>query len=498
MFPINSSLVRIFQGNPIREPAEKLFLNLIIADFEAAKTPALVFMNFFAGPKSLRIDSLVITKSSVCLVEIKGYSSAVRGKHNGMWEIRKIGEGNHVWEKIEGQNGYEETLAHKMALSDDMHRFAREKLSIRDEKKDKYYKLFHAWLCFVPDIPPDSDLPESNYKVATLGYRSGFDTILSKPLRPSWTFEEWQEFASWMSLEAVPLDKLWHDGADAINLLEEYQQKFSFRARDKWVPTAIFNNETRIGRESIKDCLLGAQSCLIEGPSGMGKSCLAQSIAAEIGCTDRLVIEFNAGYFNGNLEERLDDSVGAHVASTLNQLLAYGNAFGKGLVLLIDGWNECKPDFRRLLGQQLDKMVNRHKATLLVTSQFVPKEITTPLEIFKLGILERADKLAIAGLDESSERKLSDLIDIIRNGIDAKIIGEIAAEIQGSVSRAELFDRFIRKRIGRIDPTSTTVFDAMTLAAHSMHNDLSASLPITQLHLLEAVAKPRMGLNRVI
>ena len=79
-----------------------------------------------------------------------------------------------------------------------------------------------------------------------------------------------------------------------------------------------------------------------------------------MGCADRLVIEFNAGYFNGNLEESLDDAVGAYVASTLNQLLAYGDAFGKKLVLLIDGWNECKADFRRLLAQQIDKMVNRH------------------------------------------------------------------------------------------------------------------------------------------
>jgi nucleoside phosphorylase len=279
-----------------------------------------------------------------------------------------------------------------------------------------------------------------------------------------------------------------HQSAGAIGVLEDYQTKYSSRERDKWVPTAIFDRQTRVGRESIKDCLLGAQSCLIEGGSGMGKSCLAQSIAAEIGCADRLVIEFNAGYFNGNLEERLDDSVGAHVASTLNRLLACGDAFGKGLVLLVDGWNECKLDFRQLLGQQLDKMVNRHGVTLFVTSQFLPKEITTPLEVFRLGALERADKLTIAGLDENSESKLSDLIDIIRNGIDAKIIGELAGEIQGFVSRAELFDAFIRKRIGVINPISTEVFDAMTLAARFMHDDLSTSLPITRLHLLTAAS----------
>ena len=289
-----------------------------------------------------------------------------------------------------------------------------------------------------------------------------------------------------MSIEPTSVDKLWDESAGAINPLMEYQREFSSLERDKWVPTAIFNNENQVGQESIRDCLLSAQSCLIEGPSGMGKSCLAQSIAAEIGGADRLVIEFNAGYFDGNLEESLDDSVGAHVASTLNQLLAYGDAFGKKLVLLIDGWNECKADRRRLLAQQIDKMVNRHGATLLITSQFLPKEITTTLEIFKLGTLERADKLAIACLDETSESKLSDLIDTIRSGIDAKIIGEIAGEIQGSCSRAELFDRFIRKRIGVVEPISTAVFDAMTLSAQAMHNDLSASLSVTHLHLLIA------------
>ena len=34
MFPINSSLIKIFQGNPVREPAEKQFLSLIVADLK--------------------------------------------------------------------------------------------------------------------------------------------------------------------------------------------------------------------------------------------------------------------------------------------------------------------------------------------------------------------------------------------------------------------------------------------------------------------------------
>ena len=47
----------------------------------------------------------------------------------------RSGKGKNVWEKIEGQNGYEETFAHKMALSDAMQQFAREKLSFRDKRR---------------------------------------------------------------------------------------------------------------------------------------------------------------------------------------------------------------------------------------------------------------------------------------------------------------------------------------------------------------------------
>ena len=49
MFPINSSLIRIFLGNPIREAAEKQFLNLIVADLQAAKTCSAPVYEFLCG-----------------------------------------------------------------------------------------------------------------------------------------------------------------------------------------------------------------------------------------------------------------------------------------------------------------------------------------------------------------------------------------------------------------------------------------------------------------
>ena len=65
----------------------------------------------------------------------------------------QVREGRLRFGEHKGQNGYEETLAHKMAVSDAMHKFASEKFSGRKEKKDRYYKLSMPGCVLSPDIP---------------------------------------------------------------------------------------------------------------------------------------------------------------------------------------------------------------------------------------------------------------------------------------------------------------------------------------------------------
>src|SRR4028119_1843544 len=174
MLPNIPSSIEVFQGNRIEDPTELRFLELIVSDLAAKGSEALIFMNFYAGRRQrYQVDSLVITKSTVCLVEVKGYLYPVRGSQNGTWKNNRFRNGISQWEEMPGQNGYDETQKHKLAMSDDMHQFAKEYLSNPRESADKYYKLIFGCLCFVPDIPVGSELPESDYKVRILGYQSG-------------------------------------------------------------------------------------------------------------------------------------------------------------------------------------------------------------------------------------------------------------------------------------------------------------------------------------
>ncbi|HSN22845.1 MAG TPA: NERD domain-containing protein, partial [Methylomicrobium sp.] len=432
-----------------------------------------------------QVDALVVTRTTVCLVEVKGYSSPVRGGCNGPWEMLKPRDGQFVWEKMTGPNGYAETLSHKMALSDEMHQFAREVLSNAREHKDKFFKLFHACLCFVPDIPEDSHLPESDYKVVTCGYLSSFKTLLDQHLKPSWSFEQWEHFAGWLGLEPVSSEALLEGVAGSKpNPLSEYQRSFSYHQRYHWIPTEVLNQGKPTGRQAIKDCLSGGQSCVIRGPSGMGKSCLARDIVAEIGRADSLVIKCNARYFHGDIESMLKDSVERYGGWTLEQLLSRAHAVGIPPVVFLDGWNECNTGIREQLAQQLDLQVNRRGATLFLTSQFSPIEICTPLKTFDLAPLKETDKFAIANLDDASEPKLACLLRTVSSGMDARIVGEISEQVQGNASRAELFDAFVRKRLAECGHIASTLFDAMVIAATAMHDNLANSLAMSQLHLL--------------
>ncbi len=489
MLPNIPSSIEVFQGNRIEDPTELRFLELIVSDLAAKGSEALIFMNFYAGRQRYQVDSLVITKSTVCLVEVKGYLYPVKGSQNGTWKINRFRNGIYQWEEMRGQNGYNETLTHKMAMSDDMHQFAKECLFNPRESADKYYKLIFGCLCFVPDIPEGSELPESDYKVSILGYQSGFQSLLKEKKRPSWTFDQWREFARWLKME--PFSEVNLATQRTIrNPVEEYQEQFTQTRISNWIPTRLLSQGNSVTSNEIKNCLRNGQSCVIEGKSGIGKSCLAYNLVAELGCKECLAIPFKALFFRDNLEEILDDTVGSYVASTLNQILTHAKATGKRLILLVDGWNECNPDLRPLLAQKLDKMVNRHQATLLITSQFTPKEISTAFEVFTLNYLERSDKIAIGNLDEHSVNRLSSLIDVISTGVDAKIIGEIAEQLEEGISRAELFDIFIRTRLGESE-NALAMFDIMVTIATSMHESLENSVSIQKLNRL--VSKQSSG-----
>src|SRR5688572_10099253 len=122
-----NTTIDLFIGSPIELDSEKDFLGKLTADLTAQGESSLVFANFFPRKVPLQIDFLVVTAHCACHVELKKLTAPVIGGVNGRWSLRHP---DGSLSPLEAKNPYRQALDGKLAISDEMHLFARASRSV--------------------------------------------------------------------------------------------------------------------------------------------------------------------------------------------------------------------------------------------------------------------------------------------------------------------------------------------------------------------------------
>lgn len=120
-----------------------------------------------------QIDLVIAIDRAALVTESKGFTSAVRGGRNGDWEAHLA---SGVWKKF--ANPYLQAHGEKLALRDAMQSFAG---------GDVPYP--NAALVFVPAVPPDSTIPQGDFKVS-IGGLDELPAFIRSMKRDGWSLDQ--------------------------------------------------------------------------------------------------------------------------------------------------------------------------------------------------------------------------------------------------------------------------------------------------------------------
>lgn len=257
------------------------------------------------------------------------------------------------------------------------------------------------------------------------------------------------------------------DSKKAERIIDAYLGEFRSayqRAATKFVFSGykigdnVFPDANQIPDATLK------QNVILLGRSGFGKSLLAKHIA--IGCLENSEVPFivEAIQFSKNIDPHFDSEHGI-VSSTFNEVEAACAVLGKGILLIVDGYNECPEPLKIKLNLWIVRFSNTFRSRLLITSQNEVSGLNT-LKLLPIELLQpSADgkrKIASGVNDKIDIERVSPLLDAISTGLEARLIGEVSQTISPDASRYAVFDMYARERFG--DRAETGIAMLATMA----------------------------------
>ncbi|WP_406698416.1 nuclease-related domain-containing protein [Singulisphaera sp. Ch08] len=448
--------IDLFIGSPIEHDSEKDFLEQLSAEFHARHQPALVFANFFPLRNPHQIDFLVVTASCACHVELKRLTAPVVGGLNGLWSLRRP-DGSLM--PLEAKNPYRQTLDGKLAISDEMHAFARTNPSLPVLAPGaKFFKHLESVVCVFPELLPGSSIPD-DHKVRSRGFQGLlklFDERNTHP--PGWSRETWIAFAMHLNLTRIDEadERLPLEAKEARRVVSEYANRFeSYIAKElpPLIPTNIRQTDgTTVLSSTITDNLLRGTHIQLIGSSGLGKSLLAKHMAIASLRGGRIPVVASAIDYEGKLSTLLDRSIAHLHPDTALHLLNAINRNGSPLALVIDGVNECPRRWRKDLLKDLQAFYLRWRVPILITAQESP-ELTECLtgDCYCLEPLTSIQRRAVLGsyLDSEPSEEIFTLCEPFKTPYELSIAAECLSEIGGPTTRALLFEAYAGNRCQR-------------------------------------------------
>lgn len=470
--------IDVFWESEPDHQSELDFLARLRADLAAQSRDALILVNFHLTA-ARQVDCLVVFPGHhMCHVELKHYVQPLIGDKNGPWRAMQPDGSLQV---IEGQNPYAQASRQRFALSDDLRSFAEGNPGAPHPPGKKYYRWFDSVVCIFPVLAESSSVP-SDYKVKTLGYKELLALLTNSTQRFPWGGSTWLEFIRYLGLTrtgATPKGTL--TSSDAHSLVETYRQEFfDFYSRGlhEHVPTPLFTDDPTIDEPDVPALLRASTSVQLLGVSGSGKSHLAtHTVLAHL--DEWVPIFVRAGMYGGRLSNLLDRSVAPLTTQIAQHILNAATQVQAQILLIVDGFNECPAKLQEQLLSDLAALFRRHQPVLLLTSQS-PVALPSPINAttVTMGSLDPSERQAI--LASYGAPEIRDMSEPFQTAYELSIAAECVNELKHPVTRAQLFDAFIRRNLdGLSSPAVTRV--ALRQVALGMDEKLTAALPIDEV-----------------
>ena len=472
--------VEVFLGEPIAHDTEQVFLARLRADLSRRGCRARIYANFITGSSQRQVDFLVATEHRLVHAELKTVDQSLPliGGINGPWTQELPGGKRRSLER----NFYRQAHEATFAISDDMHALAR--LGEVPRIRGKYYGQFDTVVCVNPDIPVGSGLDPYRH-VDVVGYRQLLDLLTTDGPKPAWTGEHWGAFARYLQLVPDEPDSPEEAARRAtIAALDDYRRRFTAALRrdlHEYVPVPARTGEQEVPDPVpvLAEAMMGQRVVTFTGPSGAGKSHTTRHAAIAVAASGGVPVWVRCGeYQRGRFSHALSRAVAPFTTESCLPLLRQAASTGSPAVVILDGFNECAPDDRAELLEQLDALRLRTPAAAVVTST-VSIGLPNPDLDLDLNAVMPDDATRTALLASHGRADGMAGAEAFQTPMELALAAKCGEQLRLGATATELFDAYI----GHVCPTEKTRAGLRRLAVE-MDRQLRGSLTIAEIRVL--------------
>ena len=464
-------MTSLYIGAPIEHGSDTAVLKEVLSLLVRDQRDAVVLANVNLGGR--QVDLIVGLEEMALVIEAKGFHRPVRGDVNGAWQYQAA---SGDW--LDFRNPYLQALGAKLNVRDAMASVVGSDVPYPD-----------AALIFEPCIPDGSEAFEGDFKVS-VGGLADLDRLLGKTQQGALALGDWEALADQHHLIAVSGVETACDPAlsEAEDLLGRYLAAFRLDQSQpgSMVPFRCRVDGNDVASEQVRRLISEERSdVLIKGPSGCGKSLLATKAGLALAERDGIPVLIRVKDYAGSVEAVLEGGVGELIDSPATKLLSAARALNRRLVFVLDGYNECAEADRASLTSEVAALARRYRGGVVVTSQ-VTLARADRLQLREVQVprpdMDTKEAIALtwtggAALPEQSRS----LLEAVGSGLEARLVGEVGAEMRPDDSRYVLFDAFARKRLG------DSAAEGIRLLSHlagCLSDRVAFSLPVLEFNRL--------------
>jgi hypothetical protein len=349
--------------------------------------------------------------------------------------------------------------------------------TVPKSREGRFYRHIDTVLCMYPEIPAGSEIEVPRF-VTLRQYEDLLASLTEAGPRVPWTRGHWYEFIRDHRFFRIEE----HPELDRRSRAEEYLSKDYCRQfvtgheldLSTQVPTTVRVDESDVKNVELAARLLRDEAVVLSGPSGVGKTLMSDHAAVELARLGALPIWIKAAAYAGDFDALLGRSVAPFTTFPARELIEVASAAGRRVALIVDGLNECSPDLRSDLLQQIGSLRLAHQ-TGVVISCLSPPAVPESLDGHHVEMLlpDRAEKESILRSYDADE--LASHSDAFATPFELKIAAECTGEIGERPTRASVLDAYVGRVCG-----SESVRVLLRAIAWQMHSGLRGSLRVQE------------------
>ena len=286
-------------------------------------------------------------------------------------------------------------------------------------------------------------------------------------------------FLAWAAKTVWPHGRHWWLGRrrrrNSLEIITDYRLRAASKfgeGLDTFVDVGTTRDGTEVSAADISRRVTGGTVLAVTGPSGGGKSFLAQYLAVSRCDDGHLVTWLKAGdYESGRFGDLFEGAMGPFSAEPWRTLIDAAAESGTPITVVVDGLNECPDPERGDLLQQLTAFTLRHPANVLITST-TDDALGGALDAALLRIREPDEHARLKILSAHGAKHPGRVSEQFRTPYELAIAAECESDLDERASVTQLHDAYIR----RFAPTEQ-LREGLRALASWLHSRFRTSLP---------------------